>query len=98
MIHPKPISCLLNFPVFLFKGKRTYACDQCDKSFSFSANLSTHKLTHSESKGRCRYCKKSFRSNVRLLAHEAEHQQEVEEEGGPQEVESYLVIPVENEK
>ena len=55
-------------------GVKPYHCDQCDKSFSYSSNLITHKRTHIGVKPyHCDQCQKSFTQSSGLINHKRTH-------------------------
>ena len=51
-------------------GEKPYICDQCEKIFYDSSNLTKHKKTHtSEKPFSCDVCKKSFTQKARFNDH-----------------------------
>lgn len=51
-------------------GEKRFRCDQCNKEFSFSGDLSRHKLIHDNIKPHaCLLCTKTFRQSYALTLH-----------------------------
>lgn len=58
----------------LFQGERPHACIQCDKAFSTSSALNTHKRIHSgERPHACPICGKTFTASSNLYYHRMTH-------------------------
>jgi uncharacterized Zn-finger protein len=58
----------------LFQGERPHACTQCNKAFSTSSALNTHKRIHSgERPHACPICGKTFTASSNLYYHRMTH-------------------------
>ena len=59
---------------FFVSGEKPNVCDKCNKAFSTSSSLNTHKRIHSGEKPfKCVYCRKSFTASSNLYYHKMIH-------------------------
>jgi uncharacterized Zn-finger protein len=57
-------------PELYHQGKKKFACDQCEKSFSWQTGLSQHvRSTHKKKVYECSYCKGIFSRTTSLRLH-----------------------------
>lgn len=59
-------------------NERNYKCDQCEKAFTNSSDLSKHKRVHDPNqKMKCEYCPKTFAQRVNWKSHMKKHHPDV---------------------